>query len=156
MSLLSQRKGVFSIDFFLATIVFLVLLVAFVSMWTNQSSSLVSRTTQSKLEQSVSSFSDSLMITTGSPVEWNASTYYALGLVSKPSVLSQEKISEFVLVDYEDSKNLIGFDYFVNASLQNGSIVFTKGVVLNGTAVASNRIGVLNGEIVFVRVTGYA
>ncbi|MFH1779527.1 MAG: hypothetical protein ABH803_00075 [Candidatus Micrarchaeota archaeon] len=154
--LLSLRKGVFSIDFFIASTLFLVVLFSFNSMWMRESNNVYSTASQEKIKLSAEAFSSSLVLTPGSPSSWSHSNFNSLGLAAFPNVLVADKVEEFLLINYEDVMQFTGFDFFVNASFLNGTSVFSKGAAKNSSASSVERFALFNNEIIKVRVVLYA
>lgn len=79
---------------------------------------------------------EALVRTPGFPLDWVPATVRVIGLAERENILNLDKVKDFVSLDYNDSKVLLGVgNYEYNFSIQypNGSIV----TLFDGTILRS-------------------
>ena len=140
-------------------IVAFILLLSFVLAFSNASTENVSlKSRQHKMETSAITISDLLVKTQGVPADWdrnNPSSVLVTGLASFPNVLSEDKVSEFTALDYDDVKSLLGVDgeFLFQIEDLNGTVLHQLGDS-NATAEQTivQRLALLEGEKVRVKI----
>jgi hypothetical protein len=82
------------------------------------------------MENAAMSASDSLVRQAGVPQDWTAATVTTIGLASRENVLDETKLQEFLGLDGNTTKELLGignYDYYFDVRYPNGTIASLPG-----------------------------
>ena len=64
---------------------------------------------------------DSMLKTNGYPTNWNAGDVEIIGLVQKQNIIDGEKVTEFLLLDYDGAKDMLALGkYDFNLTVDSG------------------------------------
>jgi hypothetical protein len=155
-----------STEIILALSLFLVAMLVFVLAWNYISFSYSSEQADRQMQSSLIGVSDSLVLSPGSPADWeyssgaNASSF---GLASSRNVLSAAKLSALQSLnatDYDNVRERMGagkFDLYVEASNPGGPVLYNFGHPADlssssVSAVVSQRLATLGGSVVVLKV----
>jgi len=109
LSISSHSKGqVSSIDILVSTIIFILIFISLRGVWLENISEAENGFYFSELQLKSETALDSLVKTEGYPSDWSISNVELIGLAEKPLVLSETKVSNLVLMDYNTAKDLLG------------------------------------------------
>jgi hypothetical protein len=84
------------------------------------------------LQNDVMVISDSLLRVPGMPEDWNRTNVRVLGLASEENVLNQTKVHNFVSMDYNKIRALLGipnYDFYFQLTYSNDTIYEIEGVL---------------------------
>ena len=176
---MNALKGqMFSAELMLAYVIFTIVLVVVVYLWTSTVRDILESEETYDIESTAVDVSEGLMRTAGSPEGWDKENVQAAGLANGSRNLQKDKILAFVdlldvtkydndcpggISNYECNKHLTGagvYDFYLSIEYLNGSIVsdggttFVTGKPPSGDTkkVTMMRTGLLNTTIVRVRV----
>jgi hypothetical protein len=157
---------VFSGEFLLAFMLFLVSLSLLLSLWDSSTKDILEEENMRTMEGLSIDAAESLVRTPGIPSNWTADNVRSLGLSNQSRVLEPYKVKEFVRYmstnlsdlcsasgasNYDCNMHMLGmggYDFLFNLSYLNGSIV-----VVNGTAAYAGRVPVNESEKMTVQRT---
>lgn len=135
-----ERGQAISIDFVMATFVFIILLIAINSVWYSNIVEIDQRSNLHRMISQARFVSDMLVNSSGYPVNWQSDMANAqtLGLaeVSKPRKLSQAKLNAFFAGPYVTLQEKLGIEGFgCKFSLLNTdeTVISSIGEDFNGT-----------------------
>ena len=93
-----------------------------------------------------------LILTQGNPRNWettgSCSQIKTLGLMSEPAVLSEQKLKNFTIMDYNCAKNLLGiaeYDFYFEARNETTGQLF----IVNSTTIQKGIIPPAGSEAIF-------
>ncbi len=119
------QRGLFSTDFAIGLVLFMVVLVMVLPLWDDIRFQTLSDSEQRFLQTRALSVSDILLRSPGSPGDWNESNVLSIGLANEEHVLNISKVhSLFNLLnsDYDRAKSLLGIPaYQLNISLTDAT-----------------------------------
>ena len=159
---LGAKGQVFSIDFIMAVIVFVLCMVFITSFWQVSVVSASQAVERNRLAASALVASDALIYGSGMPDKWESSTSdaVALGLAKKgsPGELEQAKLAAFSELSNSSSgtvRKLLGLhsEYYLQVQGVESDYLFEAGnsSQLGSRSVGITRYAVLDGEMVRVR-----
>ena len=103
--------------------------------------------------------SDLLVKQTGQPTNWETGDeIYTLGLAEEDHILDMNKVDEFVNLDYEDAKDLLGVGtyefYFTLVNASSGATIKTGGMypINSDVIINSRRVVSINSAPFFIDV----
>jgi hypothetical protein len=137
-------------------IVFVFILVFFLTFWFNGLASANSTIIRNNIEYELIGVSDNLLKTPGYPSDWetNTSNITSLGLVREPNVLYPSKLANFTNLSYANLKTKLGISYEFYFYVQDlgGNNLYETGNATIGevNSVAITRFAVLSGQPVKV------
>lgn len=127
------KKGqIQSLDLFVSASVFIILIITLVLVWDNFSKKLDSKVNYEDLSEKAIKVTDILVETRGVPDKWenNSNNANVTGLVSNDRVLSNNKVSAFIDMDYNNTKkifNIEAYDFYFRVIDSKGSIINITG-----------------------------
>jgi len=126
--MLPKKGQVQSLDLFVSATVFIVLIVTLILVWDNFSKRLDAKVSYEDLSEKAIKITDVLVETRGVPDQWenDADKVNVIGLVSNDRVLSNNKIEEFIDMEYDDVKklfNIEAYDFYFRIIDSNGAII---------------------------------
>src|SRR3989344_564481 len=126
--MLPKKGQVQSLDLFVSATVFIVLIVTLILVWDNFSKRLDAKVSYEDLSEKAIKITDVLVETRGVPDQWenDADKANVIGLVSNDRVLSNNKIEEFIDMEYDDVKklfNIEAYDFYFKIIDSNGAII---------------------------------
>ena len=112
--MLFENGQALSADFTMAAFIFIILLVAINSLWVSNITEINDRAIVHRMNSRINLVLNQLVNTTGYPIRWesNINTAESIGLakVSKPRVLSQDKLNAFFSADYNTIVEKLGME----------------------------------------------
>ncbi len=160
----SFRGQINSIDLLIAFIIFVLIFAFLIMSWSSGIQSSSDTITRMRLQAALSSASDNLMTQPGVPSNWELtpSSVSTIGLSSySNNVLNANKISNMTVFPYSNLTTLLGlsgYDFYLTIENLNGTVLYQVGnssIPSTNRAVSVNRDGLLNGQIVRMRLVGY-
>jgi hypothetical protein len=174
----AQKGQMFSAELMLAYMVFTIVLVIIIYLWTSTTRDILGAEGTSDMESTAVDVSEGLMRTTGSPEGWDKDNVQSTGLANASRNLQEDKILSFVdlmdparfdnscsggLSNYECNKHLTGvgvYDFYLSieylnaTNVSDGGKTFVTGKPPSGGTqkVTMLRTGLLNTTIVRMRV----
>lgn len=142
---MSTKAQVWYIDFIIATLIFIIALIIYFTYTTNASQE------DSNLLQDLTSdakmVSNSL-VSEGYPTDWNNETVKRIGLTNNDQRLDDEKLRNFINLNYSNSKKLLAtvYDYFVFFQDFDNKVLNLSGSC--GTGHPQVRANVSNNECI--------
>jgi hypothetical protein len=135
----------------------MVLVVFLITFWFVSISHVAHGVKENRMGAAAVSLSDMLVKSQGVPFTWDEEPANAevLGLAISPNVLSESKIQQFVLMDYNESRGLLGleYDYYFYVESLNGNRLYESGTAgLGEQSIAVTRFAVLDDEKVRMRL----
>lgn len=125
-----MKAQTWSLDFAASVVIFLtaLILVMFALNYTLSQSR--QQAEMSVMESAAMSASDSLVRQPGIPQGWNSTNVTTIGLASQENVLNETKLSEFVGMDYNEIKRLLGianYEFYFEVRYPNGTLASLPG-----------------------------
>jgi len=122
MKRLKSRSQAWYADFTLAIFIFTFLLIIYFSYTSNLSNE--DSDVLKDLTNDIKSISSSLVVK-GYPVNWTESNVQRLGLTDNTQRINQDKLIQFINLNYDDRKSLFNtqYDYFIFFKNNNGCLV---------------------------------
>jgi len=135
----------------------MVLVVFLVTFWFVSINHVTRGVKENRMGAAALSISDMLVRSPGTPKTWEQDPANAevMGLATFPNVLSESKIKQFALMDYNESREPMGldYDYYFYVESLNGNRLYESGNAgLGEQSIAITRFAVLNDEKVRVRL----
>ncbi|MBU0460441.1 MAG: hypothetical protein KKH52_03885 [Nanoarchaeota archaeon] len=132
----SKKGQLFSIDGFVAIVIFLVIFVFLISVWNLYSIKLSQNVASEELHLLAFQTTDLLLKTNGVPENWELveGNVSVVGLNAYPGVLNANKVNTFLAMDYDLAKayfNLERFDFSFKFLTLGGSVVSSLGIEPN-------------------------
>lgn len=161
--LLNSKKGQLnSIDFLIAAVVFMFLLVFFVGYWYVSAGDLQNTITRNRLESLGVTITDNFVKSPGVPSNWtdNTSFIQSVGFVSSQNILAESKLENFTNLDYNISRTMLGLStaqgfYFYVDDVDGDRRYQSGNSSTSGQVISITRAAILNGEKVKVRLIVY-
>jgi len=147
-----RKAQIASVDLFIAITVFLVLVAATIYTWNLYTTRLNENLEYEKMQLIAFQITDLLVKNPGSPSGWEETPNSAgvIGLAQDDRVLSQDKITAFVNLDYDLSKekfNIELYDYKFRIKDRSNNVLQESGQDFTGDiAIAVERYVLLNDE----------
>ena len=151
---MNTKKGqLASMDLLMALFGFTLVMVFVVSMWALYMNRLNTSIENRDLELSALQTVDTLLRSTGTPINWeiNPNTSEVLGLSSPDGSIDNEKLSAFLKLSYNSTATKLKIKRFkFNFSIYNlnGTILNSTGLFTNGTkqVVSVDRLIIIKNE----------
>ena len=136
MTIADTKGQFFSIDLVLSLVVFVIIFVFVLSLWNIYSLRLSEKVNAEEMQLLAFQISDILIDTKGIPGNWqqDISQLQVLGLQNYPGSLADDKITAFLALDYDQSKQLFNierFEYQFRVLDRNGNVLNQKGMAYN-------------------------
>ncbi|MBI4020336.1 MAG: hypothetical protein HY367_03305 [Candidatus Aenigmarchaeota archaeon] len=125
-----MKAQVWSIDFVVSVIVFFIAVSLTVFAWDYSISQNQAQASFSNAESITLSVTDALIRTKGIPEDWDDSNVRSVGLASAENIVDQEKVEEFLDLDYNTSKERLGisrYEYHFELRYANNSVIQLPG-----------------------------
>jgi hypothetical protein len=176
-----EKKGqVFSGELLIAYVIFTMVLIMVVYLWSNVVEDILESEDIYDLESTAMDMSEKLMKTPGVPVDWNRSNVDDIGLANTSRNLEEDKVTDFLYLmdadaynnscndaavsNYECNKHMTGagvYDFYLDMRYLNGSQVSLNGQpctagrqpVDDTRKITVTRTGLLSMTIVQVRIS---
>lgn len=148
----SSRKAQLGMsDLFLAVSIFVVLLGAVVFTYNHYTVKFESRQNFNRMQLATMQITELLVKSPGMPADWesNSSKTRIIGLAYSSRNISEEKVSRFIDMSYDESKRIFGTnnDFHFRLADMGGSLIAEKGYNATGnTAISMERRVLYNGE----------
>ena len=121
-----MRGQVWSTDFVISAVIFLLALALVVFAWNYSSLRISQQNELVPAESTLIMVSDALIRTPGIPQDWNITSVTSIGLASDENVLDTDKLDMFINMSYEYSKSILGLEryhYYFRLLHLNGSVI---------------------------------
>ena len=155
----SSHGQVSSIDLMVASILFILIFISIRGIWVSNTQAAQESFFFSEMQLKSEAALDSLVKTQGYPEQWSASNVELIGLADKPLVLSETKVKNFVLMDYNKALSLLAlgnydFNFSIVSSNPSDSVSFGRSVSANTFSVGLKRVVNYKGveASVFIKV----
>ena len=144
-------------DLFLALIIFIFLMIAFSLFWTMYLTRFNDNLQRQELELLTYHISDLLVKTPGYPDTWeqDPNTTRVLGLAQQDRILSQEKISAYANLTYNQTKtifNIERYNYYLLIQ-RNGTALYETNTTPSGSSVTVRRATTYGNQPTIVQFT---
>jgi len=151
---MNTKKGqLASMDLLFALFGFILVMIFVISMWALYMNRLNTSIENRDLELSALQTVDTLLRSTGTPINWeiNPNTSEVLGLSSPDGSIDNEKLSAFLKLSYNSTATKLKIKRFkFNFSIYNlnGTILNSTGLFTNGTkqVVSVDRLVIIKNE----------
>jgi hypothetical protein len=147
-------------DFATSIIIFMLMVGIVVFAWNYSIQNSSEQVNLNVLENEVLMISDTLIRIPGMPAGWNESSVRVIGLADKENVLNATKVVQFVDMEYNKTKSLLGIpnrEFYFEIRYPNNTVMeidgksLTKGINPGGGSVKVivpvERYVILNGKI---------
>ena len=150
---MSTKGQSLSYDFFIACIIFLLVIAIIFNLW-KDSNIQISETQKINQIIRVSDQLSELWMRKGTPENWNSSNVISIGLISN-SRLNQTKLDYLNGIGYQNVKKMSGcglYEFYLRIYDLSNNTMFDFGSYPSDSEFVSKnqRIGILNGTIVFI------
>jgi hypothetical protein len=155
-----MKAQVWSLDFAASVIIFTFVVGIVIFAWNYAIRNSADQVNLNILENDVLMISDTLIRVPGLPERWNESNVRVLGLAMEENVLNKTKVMQFVGMDYDKIKYLLGimgYEFYFEIRYPNNTLMWMDGTALNkGTdptgenttiIVPAERYVILDGKI---------
>lgn len=135
-------------DLIFVTTILIILLTISMIMWNTGVTRIQLKENIENLEADALAISDQLVRTPGLPEDWeeNVAAVTIIGLANEPNVLDRNKVHEFIELDYDTAKRLLG-GYDFNFTLTNS----TGNIITDGDTELKSGIVVHAEQVVGIR-----
>ena len=150
---MNKKAILFSTDLLVSMLVFLVVLIFFISVWNIYSERLASNVEAEEIQLLAFQITDLMVRSQGVPENWhiNSTNISTIGFKESHDVLSQDKLDTFFSLDYNLTKTLFNinrYEYQFEVRDSNGNLIGStnNSVVNSNTLIAVNRLAQVNNE----------
>lgn len=132
-----MRGQIWSLDFSVSIVIFLIVLIPFMTMWGYMYAENEEKRVFDDMEMRAMSISDSLVRLEGVPKNWNETNVEVIGLASEENFLDSGKVESFESMSYSRVRDVMTkrYDYYVRISDINGSVYMEKGSLPSDTTI---------------------
>ncbi|MBU2638021.1 MAG: hypothetical protein KJ955_03545 [Nanoarchaeota archaeon] len=153
-----RKAQIASIDLFIAVTIFLILLGVVLHAWNIYNLRLQDNIEYEKMQLKAFHVSDLLVKSPGYPFAWEDSgPAEVIGLASSDRVLSPEKVSAFIAMDYDESKQMLKlspYEYSFRIKQLSNNLTSSSGLPMAGElSVTAERYVTYNDEKAIVQIT---
>ncbi|MFH1126991.1 MAG: hypothetical protein ABIG84_00445 [archaeon] len=146
MSAIKKKKGqVLSPDFILSIVIFTAILFLSYTIWNISYEKSTRFYKTEEMQRKAFYISNALINTPGVPADWNTSDVMMIGLKNADDdILDTEKILNFKLLSYSDSKALLGvgsYEYYINVTDPHSKPLKVGGAIKGTAAVFARDAG---------------
>ena len=120
-----MKAQVWSLDFAASIVIFLTAIIVAMFALNFTISQNRQQTEFNIMENAAMSVSDSLVRQPGIPGDWNRTTVTTVGLASQENILNETKLGEFLAMDNDTAKILLGignYQFYFEVRYVNGSL----------------------------------
>src|SRR3989344_5506685 len=109
-----RKAQLFSLESILSIVLFIIVILFLLSFWNLYSSRLSSQIHSEELQLQAAQVTDILVSSRGYPDEWEADPASVVipGLMLNPGSLDEQKLNQFLALDYETLKQLLNIERF--------------------------------------------
>ncbi|MEK6934655.1 MAG: hypothetical protein AABW46_02145 [Nanoarchaeota archaeon] len=123
-----KKAQVNTIDLIIAVSLFFVLILSFILIWDNYAKKLDEKVKYDNIAEKAIKITDVLVNTHGIPDDWetDSENVQIIGLTSNARIVSDNKLEEFVNLDYNFIKqnfNIEAFDFYLKVVDSNNKII---------------------------------
>jgi hypothetical protein len=148
-----MRAQAWSLDFAASVVIFLTALILVMFALNYSLSQNRQQAEMGMMESAAMSASDMLVRQPGIPESWNSTSVTTIGLASQENILNETKISEFMGMDYNAIKSLLGianYEFYFELRYPNGTLAELPG----GSQIAKGSYP--SGASIIIPVDRYA
>jgi hypothetical protein len=131
-----MRGQIWSMDFAVSIVIFVLVVSVVLFAWNHVTQNSMYQVSLNVLENDALAMSDTLIRVPGMPEDWNASNVRVIGLASEENVLDPAKVLQFVGMDYNQTKRILGI---------GGYEFYFEVRHLNNTQMSINGTGLTKG-----------
>lgn len=155
-----MKGQMWSMDFAVSIVIFALMIGIVIFAWNYAIRNSADQVNLNILENDVIMISDTLVRVPGMPEDWNESSVRVLGLAEEENVLNKTKVLQFVNMDYNQIKILLGIanrEFYFEMRYPNNTVMDIGGTSLNkgidpvgqnsNVVVPVERYVILNGNI---------
>ncbi|UCD03227.1 MAG: hypothetical protein JSV63_01150 [Candidatus Aenigmatarchaeota archaeon] len=153
-----RKAQLWTLDMALSLLIFFSALLSAIFAWNYISADTVENRMLKELQLKAFELSDSLIRTPGIPAVWNDSTVQVIGLAYSDNILDENKVKEFVGMDYSVAASMLDinpYEFYFEVKDINGTVYENSTVPLSASAstiVPIERYAVYNGRVVKVKL----
>ena len=140
-----MKAQAWSLDFAASVVIFMTALILVMFALSYTLSQSTQQAEMNLMENAAMAASDSLVRQPGIPQAWNSTNVTTIGLASQENVLNETKLAEFVAMDYNEIKRLLGianYEFYFEVRYPNGTLAglpggsqITKGAYPSGASI---------------------
>ena len=167
--MMTRKKGaVFTFDLIVSTCFFMVIILSMLWVWSSTARQMSEYSEVDAKYKRVLDITQILVTDRGNPSNWYESAIvsedgvYALGLVSSPNILDGKRIDNFLAIEYEVLKKILGlggeeFRLTIIRDIHDSrQLLYEKGAVQNfEERISIKRYALFEGEPVELKMTIY-
>lgn len=155
-----MRAQIWSLDFAASMVIFALMMGIVIFSWNYAIQNSTDQVNLNVLENDVMMISDTLIRVPGLPEDWDASSVRVIGLANEENVLNKTKVIQFIGMDYNQTKSLLGIanhEFYFEIRHLNNSVMEISGTnATKGTnpidqdttvVVPVERYVMINGDI---------
>jgi len=146
-----RKKGqIAALDFFIALLIFSVILTITMLRWSNYYSKISERMEYHEMMTKAFQISDALIKSQGVPSNWNKDNVRIIGLAIEDRILSVDKVNAFANLSFNKTKSIFqiyGYKFYFNLTKINGEAIKEYGDKPTGKkSVSVKRYVLYNNE----------
>lgn len=125
-----KKSQIFSIDLNVSLFLFISFTLFSIFLYNYTSTQVDDYISLREMENLAVLSTDTLVLSSGFPSDWNSTNFIAIGLADEENVLNYTKLLEFNDSEYYSVKLMITqglYDFYVNVTYFDGSVVLTYG-----------------------------
>ena len=151
MKKLFSKGQVSSYDVLIALIIFLLMFTILRQLPISNLSEAVNEFSYSEMRIYSQQAIDSMLKTNGYPTNWAAGDVEIIGLAQKQNILDEEKVTEFLLLDYGDARNMLAlgkydFNFLVDSVDDSKDFSFGVNIQEDKEVIVIERVVYYGGE----------
>jgi len=130
-----MKAQLWSLDFTGSILIFVISVVIMFFAFNLSVSQIAEQTELTNIEDAALEVTDALIRTGGLPADWNIGNVEVIGLAERENVINKSKIFNFISLNYNTSKTLLGianYDYYFEIIHLNNSVIRIDGTNLTG------------------------
>jgi hypothetical protein len=146
-----QKGQVSSYDVLIAIIIFLLMFTFLRQIPINNLTEAMNDFSYNEMRIYSQQALDSMLKTNGYPTSWTSGDVEIIGLVERENIIDEEKITELLLLDYNDAKDLLAlgkydFNFSINSIDDSKDFSFGLAVPADKEIIVFERIVYYGGE----------
>jgi len=148
---LNSKGQVSSYDVLVAIIIFLMMFIVLKQIPMNNLTEAIDDFSYNEMRLYSQQAMDSMLKTNGYPTNWAAGDVEIIGLAQKQNILDEEKVTEFLLLDYGDARNMLAlgkydFNFLVDSVDDSKDFSFGVNIQENKEVIVIERVVYYGGE----------
>ena len=148
---LNSKGQVSSYDVLVAIIIFLMMFIVLKQIPMNNLTEAIDDFSYNEMRLYSQQAMDSMLKTNGYPTNWAAGDVEIIGLAQKQNILDEEKVTEFLLLDYGDARNMLAlgkydFNFLVDSVDDSKDFSFGVNIQEDKEVIVIERVVYYGGE----------